>query len=81
LGQLHALSEAESKLSVHQRRLSEIEAKVDSEHPFFQNDMEIRKHSDPSGIPLQEKPPNHCFWGHTAKGPYTFYLSQNNKCI
>ncbi|TKY68122.1 Structural maintenance of chromosomes protein 2-1 [Spatholobus suberectus] len=28
LGQLHALAEAESKLSVHQRRLSEIEAKI-----------------------------------------------------
>ena len=39
LGQLHALSEAESKLSVHQRRLSEIEAKVDYEHTFFQNNM------------------------------------------
>ncbi|KAL2588449.1 hypothetical protein AAZV13_13G169500 [Glycine max] len=31
LGQLHALSEAESKLSVHQRRLSEIEAKSRAE--------------------------------------------------
>lgn len=29
------MAEAESKLSVHQRRLSEIEAKVDSEDPLF----------------------------------------------
>lgn len=43
LRQLHDLAEAESELSVHQRKLSEIEAKVDPEHPFFffQNVMEI----------------------------------------
>lgn len=35
LRQLHDLAEAESELSVHQRKLSEIEAKVDPEHLFF----------------------------------------------
>jgi hypothetical protein len=35
LRQLHHLAEAESKLSTHQKRLSEIEAKVDLEHPFI----------------------------------------------
>jgi hypothetical protein len=40
LRQLHAVAEAESKLSVHQSRLSAIEAKVVPEHLFFHNDME-----------------------------------------
>jgi hypothetical protein len=40
LRQLHAVAEAESKLSVHQSRLSSIEAKVVPEHLFFHNDME-----------------------------------------
>jgi ABC-type Fe3+-citrate transport system substrate-binding protein len=35
LRQLHHLSEAESKLSTHQKKLSEIEAKVDLEHPLI----------------------------------------------
>lgn len=35
LRQLHHLAEAESKLSTHQKRLSEIEVKVDLEHPFI----------------------------------------------
>ncbi|KAH1217552.1 hypothetical protein AAZX31_13G184100 [Glycine max] len=42
LGQLHALSEAESKLSVHQRRLSEIEAKISKLFPLQKKFIDLK---------------------------------------
>ncbi|KAL2594620.1 hypothetical protein AAZV13_12G199500 [Glycine max] len=42
LGQLHALSEAESKLSVHQRRLSEIEAKISKLLPLQKKFIDLK---------------------------------------
>ena len=39
LRKLHALAEAETELSVHQKRLSEIEAKVKLERPFIEQKL------------------------------------------
>ncbi|WVZ01683.1 hypothetical protein V8G54_022489 [Vigna mungo] len=42
LGRLHALAEAESKLSVHQRRLSEIEAKISKLLPLQKKFIDLK---------------------------------------
>ncbi|QCD85527.1 structural maintenance of chromosome 2 [Vigna unguiculata] len=42
LGRLHALAEAESKLSVHQRRLSEIEAKISKLLPLQKKFLDLK---------------------------------------
>ncbi|KAL8217998.1 hypothetical protein R6Q57_021371 [Mikania cordata] len=43
LRQLHALAEAESKLSLHQKRLSEIEAKISELLPFQKKYNDLKK--------------------------------------
>ncbi|KAK7343164.1 hypothetical protein VNO80_26127 [Phaseolus coccineus] len=42
LGRLHALAEAESKLSVHQRRLSEVEAKISKLLPLQKKFIDLK---------------------------------------
>nr|XP_043627051.1 structural maintenance of chromosomes protein 2-1-like [Erigeron canadensis] len=43
LRQLHALGEAESELSLHQKRLSEIDSKISEILPFYKKYTELRK--------------------------------------